>query len=231
MKKFSRNKYKNGTLQMLYNQLSLGFIPRWFITYHYYHPYERVRPLKETNRPCGYKDRYGYFTGGDMWKQVTSDKNIIRKRKSKDNVEKDSIEIQRVILQYLFDIKKPKKYWNYDLPPLFFFHEQGNKEKQNDNFTYHTHLIMPDIACANTQKDLKDIFSTSIRNRRKCFSKWKDIDVIDIQEKYPCNPEGSIDYVVKETNYHHSSFDPLSSLVIHPLTKQVIPYKKNMSKT
>ena len=76
------NKNKEETFKMLTHQLDNGFMPQWFITYHYYHPYERIRPLKETNKPLGYKDRYGYRTGGDMWKQVNSDARMIRKRKS-----------------------------------------------------------------------------------------------------------------------------------------------------
>ena len=68
MIKSSTNKYKEETVGMLYHQLECGFIPRWVVTYHYTHPYERVRAIKETNKPLGYKDRIGYKTGGDMWK-------------------------------------------------------------------------------------------------------------------------------------------------------------------
>ena len=68
---------------------------------------------------------------------------------------------------------------------------------------------------------MKDIFSTSIRKRRKCFSHWKDIDVTKIYE-----PKGAIDYVTKETNSMHTSFDFMASLIIHPETKEVIPARK-----
>ena len=226
MVKSSPNRYKNETLDMLVHQLGCGFSPRWFVTYHYYHPYERIRPLKETNNPYGYKDRYSFTTGGDLWKQVERDKNMIRKRKSLSSVTKDSIEIQKVILQYLFDIKNPSKYWKYDLPPLFFFHEKGSKKKRNDNFTYHTHLIMPDIKEEyNDRETLLDVFDTSIRKRRKCFSTWKGIDVVDMKEKD--NPIGALEYVQKETNYQHNSFDVMASLIIHPETKKVIPWTKS----
>ncbi len=222
MIKSSTNKYKEETVSMLYHQLECGFIPRWVVTYHYTHPYERVRAIKETNKPFGYKDRIGYKTGGDMWKQVERDRRMIRKRKSITSVSKDSIEIQKVILQYLYDIKHPNKYWKYKLPPLFFFHEKGKKETENDNFTYHTHLILPDVKEEyNEHATLKDIFSTSIRKRRKCFSHWKDIDVTKIYE-----PKGAIDYVTKETNSMHTSFDFMASLIIHPETKEVIPARK-----
>ena len=216
------NKNKEETFKMLTHQLDNGFMPQWFITYHYYHPYERIRPLKETNKPLGYKDRYGYRTGGDMWKQVNSDARMIRKRKSLTSLSKDSIEIQRVILQHLFDIKHPNKYWKYNLPPLFFFHEKGRKKIENDNFTYHTHLIMPNVNEEyNDAETLLEVFDTSIRKRRKCFSHWKKIDVREIFE-----PQGALDYVIKETNHTNSSFDFMASLIIHPETKQVIPYSK-----
>ena len=222
MIKSSTNKYKEETVGMLYHQLECGFIPRWVVTYHYTHPYERVRAIKETNKPLGHKDRIGYKTGGDMWKQVERDRRMIRKRKSITSVSKDSIEIQKVILQYLYDIKHPNKYWKYKLPPLFFFHEKGKKETENDNFTYHTHLTLPDVKEEyNEHATLKDIFSTSIRKRRKCFSHWKDIDVTKIYE-----PKGAIDYVTKETNSMHTSFDFMASLIIHPETKEVIPARK-----
>ena len=219
---YPTNKYKEETLGMLYHQLEYGFIPRWLITYHYFHPYERVMPMKETNRPLGYKDRINYITGGDLWKQVGRDKAMMRKRKSYTSLSKDSIEIQKVILQYLFDIKHPNKYWKYKLPPLFFFHEKGSKKKRNDNFTYHTHLILPELKDQyNNEETLKDIFSTSIRKRRKCFSMWKEIDVVDVYD-----PEGCVDYIVKETNHQHSAFDFMASLIIHPETKKVIPAMK-----
>ena len=223
MIKSSTNKYKEETVGMLLHQLESGFNPQWVITYHYTHPYERVRAIKETNKPYGYKDRINYLTGGDMWKQVERDASMMRKRKSYSSLIKDTIEIQKVILQYLYDIKHPNKYWKYKLPPLFFFHEKGRKETKNDNFTYHTHLILPGVKEEyNDKTTLKDIFSTSIRKRRKCFSQWKEIDVTEIYE-----PKGAIDYVIKETNRNHTSFDFMSSLIIHPETKEVIPAKKN----
>ena len=220
----SKNKSKGETIQMLVHQLDSGFIPRWFITYHYSHPYDFVRPVKETNRALGYGDRISYQVGGDIWKQVERDKKMIKKRKSYDGVEKDSIEIQKVILQQLFDIKYPNKYWKYELPALLFFHEKGKKKKVNDNFTYHTHLFMPDVVGSEDKDSITDIFETSIRKRRKCFSKWKKIDVQEIYE-----PKGALKYVQKETNDRYNSFDYLASLIIHPVTKQVIPYTKNKS--
>ena len=83
---------------------------------------------------------------------------------------------------------------------------------------------MPDVVGSEDKDSIKDIFESSIRKRKKCFSKWKDIDVQEIYE-----PEGALSYVQKETNDRYNSFDYLASLIIHPVTKQVIPYTKNKS--
>ena len=49
-------------------------------------------------------------------------------------------------------------------------------------------------------------------------------NVIDVREIF--GPQGALDYVTKETNHTNSSFDFMASLIIHPETKQVIPYSK-----
>ena len=60
---------------------------------------------------------------------------------------------------------------------------------------------------------LIDVFNTTIRNSRKCFSKWKDIDVQEVkgEDKYEV-----IGYLNKETNSSHLSFDPYNSILPVP---------------
>jgi len=90
---------------------------------------------------------------------------------------------------------------------MLFFHELGQVKYQ-----YHTHQILSDVPSEfNDQKTLHFFFNNDIRPKRKCFSKWKKIDVTKIYE-----PEGLIDYLVKETNIRHLSPDLENSLVIHP---------------
>ena len=63
----------------------------------------------------------------------------------------------------------------------------------------------------DNEVDLKDVFNTTIRKSRKCFSKWKNIDVKPVSNKYEI-----IGYLNKETNSNYISFDPHNSIPIVP---------------
>jgi len=63
----------------------------------------------------------------------------------------------------------------------------------------------------DNEVDLKDVFNTTIRKSRKCFSKWKNIDVTPVSNKYDI-----LGYLNKETNSKHISFDPHNSIPIVP---------------
>ena len=54
--------YYISVLLYLHNQINLGFEPAWLISYHYFHPVETAKPLKETDKPYGYGDRYSFKT-------------------------------------------------------------------------------------------------------------------------------------------------------------------------
>ena len=193
-----RNKEQIDTQSFLEKQLDLGFNPKWFITYHYKHPSENVRQLRETNNLYGYKDRIGFKTYGDMWNQVSSYNNMERKRNSYDCLIDDTLQIKNVILKYLFGIKRFNQTWKHNFPNLFFFHEKGKVQLQ-----YHTHLLMPYVSNElNSVDTLTDIFNTSIRTRRKCFSKWKSIHIREID----C-PSKALSYLNKETTRIHNSLD------------------------
>ncbi len=204
---------KPETEYYLLNQLQNGFNPKWFITYHYKHPSENVRALRETNKPYGYQDRIGFKTYGDMWYQVSSYNNMERKRNSFDSLVQDTKQVKNVILKTLFGIKRPQHKWKYKFPPIFFFHEKGKVKLQ-----YHTHLLLPEVQPElNDVDSIQDIFENSIRKSRKCFSRWKSIHVRPIDD-----PKKALSYVNKETSMQHNSFDYESSLLIHPKTKCVV---------
>jgi hypothetical protein len=63
----------------------------------------------------------------------------------------------------------------------------------------------------NNENELKDVFNTTIRKSRKCFSKWKDIDVKPVSDKY-----GIMGYLNKETNSKYLALDPYNSIPIIP---------------
>mgnify|MGYP001225925419 CR=1 FL=1 len=207
------NTEKPETEYYLLNQLQNGFKPKWFITYHYKHPSENVRALRETNKPYGYQDRIGFKTYGDMWYQVSSYNNMERKRNSFDSLVEDTKQVKNVILKTLFGIKRPQHKWKYEFPPIFFFHEKGRVKLQ-----YHTHLLLPDVQPElNDVDSIQDIFENTIRKSRKCFSRWKSIHVRPIDD-----PKKALSYVNKETSMQHNSFDYESSLLIHPENKCVV---------
>ena len=61
-----------------------------------------------------------------------------------------------------------------------------------------------------TEEELTDVFNTAIRERSKSISKWKKIDVEEIE---PDDKYSVIGYLNKETTSKHLSFDPMNSLV------------------
>ena len=69
------------TLKFLHDQVGKGFSPRWFITYHLFHPEELLKPIKETNRPLGHKDRYGFEK--NLWKYLPRYKYFDYRRSDK----------------------------------------------------------------------------------------------------------------------------------------------------
>jgi hypothetical protein len=204
-----KNKEQFETELFLDNQLKLGFKPKWFITYHYQHPSENVRAIRETNNPFGFQDRIGFRTYGDMWNQVSSYNNMERKRNSYDSLIEDTSQIKNCILKYLYGINRLNQEWKHEFPNLFFFHEKGKVKLQ-----YHTHLLIPEKNCKfNSGEDLYDAFNNSIRKRRKCFSKWKQIHIREID-----NPRLALSYVNKETTMEHNSLDYENSIFILPNT-------------
>ena len=200
-------RFKNEALTYLYQQLELGFKPQWVITYHYFTAQELLKLMLETNNEHGYRDRYGLRCNKNLWNQVARDKWIDRRRKELDWIVQDTGQIKNVELKELYGVKRLDSLDRYSVPPMLFFHELGQVKYQ-----YHTHQILSDVPSEfNDQKTLHFFFNNDIRPKRKCFSKWKKIDVTKIYE-----PEGLIDYLVKETNIRHLSPDLENSLVIHP---------------
>ena len=194
-------------LLYLHKQLNLGFEPAWLISYHYFHPTETARPLRETDKTLGFGDRYSFKTYCDIWKQVPFYRYLEWKRNSIDDVYKDTSQVRNSILKKLYNIKRLNRKDLYEFPNIFFFHEKGKVKLQ-----YHTHILIPqkNLIC-NNENELKDVFNTTIRKSRKCFSNWKDIDVKPVSDKY-----GVMGYLNKETNSKYLALDPHNSIPIIP---------------
>lgn len=192
-------------LKYLYNQIELGFEPAWLITYHYFHPVELSKPLKETNKPLGYGDRYSFKSHNDIFKSIPYYRYLERRRNNIEDIYQDTSQAKNCILKQLYGIKRLDRTDKYEFPNIFFFHEKGKLKLQ-----YHTHILLPKKNLIyNNEAELKEVFNTTIRKSRKCFSTWKDIDVAPVTNKY-----GILSYLNKETNSNHISLDPHNSVPI-----------------
>tara|TARA_Y100001937_G_C7113114_1_gene328772 strand:+ start:114 stop:962 length:849 start_codon:yes stop_codon:yes gene_type:complete len=189
-------------LVYLRNLLETNIVrPKWLISFHYSNDCDYIKPIKETDNLMGHKDRYGYKCFGDLWKQSYNNK----KRENIDSTYKDARQIKNIVLKYLYNIKRLNQTWKYNYPNILFFHEKGKVKLQ-----YHTHLVIPETTYTNSQEELIHTFNTAVRERSKCISKWKKIDVTEIE---PDDKYSVIGYLNKETTSNHLSFDPINSIV------------------
>jgi hypothetical protein len=203
--------YYINTLLYLHNQLELGFNPKWMVSFHYQHPVEHGKSIKETNKTLGFGDRYGFKTYRNLWNEVPMYNYWDKQRNTEERVIEDASQIKNAILKYLYGIKRLNRTDRNEYPNLFFFHEKGKTKLQ-----YHTHLLLPSKNLKiDEYSELEDVFNTTIRKSRKCFSKWKKIHIAPVQTKYDV-----IGYLNKETNSNHISFDPYNSNPIIPQNTQ-----------
>ena len=194
-------------LLYLQKQLLLGVEPKYMVSMHYQHPVEHTKPLKETDKPLGFGDRYGFKTIRDIWKEVPLYKYWEKKRNEEEQVIKDTKKVKCRILKKLYGIKRLNRPDKYYVPNLLFFHERGKTKLQ-----YHTHILLTGKnLLTNDTNELLDICHTSIRQETKCLSRWKHIDVKPVETPY--NVMG---YLNKETHSSHISFDFINSNPIVP---------------
>ena len=117
---------------------------------------------------------------------------------------KNTGKIRNLILKLIYGVKRLNRPDKYEIPNLYFFHEKGKVKLQ-----YHTHILLPD--CNYSIEELDDLFNTSIRERCKCLSRWKKIDITEVNTNEGFNVMG---YVNKETNSQHTAFDFNNSIPI-----------------
>ena len=87
----------------------------------------------------------------------------------------------------------------------FLVHTSSTKGKAK--LQYHTHILIPE--CKYPISEIEDVFNTSIRERCKCISRWKTIDITEVNSS-----RGVMGYVNKETSSQHTAFDFLNSIPI-----------------
>ena len=222
-----RNITQSDVRNFLRLQEELGYEAAWFITFHYFHPSELMSSIKERKGDIskGVIDQIGYRTpdGSSLWK--SSDSKIIRMRNDYDQVSIDCKRFINVLLKEVYGIPRPQKYRG-ELPPILAFHEYGVEQ-------YHSHLILPKPSHNHQYKSkrlheeaaLTKLLNTKVRKKCKSISKWKDIDVREVDNQY-----GILGYLNKQTEPKHTSFDPMSSTLTTPDAHNPIVkrYKKRM---
>ena len=222
-----RNITQSDVRNFLRLQEELGYEAAWFITFHYFHPSELMASIKERKGDIskGVIDQIGYRTpdGSSLWK--SSDSKIIRMRNDYDQVSIDCKRFINVLLKEVYGIPRPQKYRG-ELPPILAFHEYGIEQ-------YHSHLILPKPSHNHQYKSkrlheqaaLTKLLNTKVRKKCKSLSKWKDIDVREVDNQY-----GILGYLNKQTKPEHTSFDPMSSTISTPDAHNPIVkrYKRRM---
>ena len=194
-----------GILQYLHKELELGFQPRKMITFHLKHPSEKSKVIKETNNPYGFRDKIGYTSYGDLWKQVPEYNYYERRRNEEDYTTKDIGKVKNLILKYLYGIKRPNQYWKYDIPNMIFFLEKGKVKLQ-----YHIHLLVDDTnALSRNLLDQDEIMNTSVKARARCISKRNKVHVKEIDDTNKV-----VSYLSKEIKGDHYSLDFINSNLI-----------------
>ena len=223
-----RNINQRDVMNFIRLQEELGFVSAWFITFHYFHPSEDMYSFKERKGDIdtGIRDRVGYKTKNrsSLW-VPSGDNKIIRMRNDYDQVSKDCRHIINVLLKEIYGIPRPQTYQG-DLPSILAFHEYGIEQ-------YHTHLVVPKpnqdhkykSKRLNNAKNLYYLFNGKIRRKCKSLSKWKDIDVREVDNQY-----GLMGYLNKQTKPGQTSIDLMSSTVTPPDAHNPIVkrYKKKM---
>ena len=146
-------------------------------------------------------------------------------RNDPDQVSNDCKHFINVILKEVYGIPRPQKYRG-ELPPILAFHEMGKEQ-------YHTHLVLPkpDHKHQYKSKRLHDatglayLLNTKVKKKCKSLSKWKDIDIREVDNQY-----GLMGYLNKQTKPEHTSLDVMSSTIPTPDAHNPIVkrYKKRM---
>ena len=200
------------TLKWLHEQVGEGFYPRWFITYHLHHPQELVKPIKETNNPFGYKNRYGFDR--NLWNYLPRYNFMERERSNPDAVIRDTRKIRNLILRKCYGIKRLNQTWKYKVPQMIFAHELGKYKLR-----YHTHLLIPEMSKRlNSVNSVENLFSY-IRTKVHSISRWKKIEVVDLNEYCELNQRDDGDnakfmvgYLHKETRKNINPIDYKNSI-------------------
>ena len=187
-------------LQYLHHQVAVGFDPCYMLTLHYCHPSELLWQKRETKNPLGWKDRISFGSNKPLWDEVGYYNYWHKHRNDLLAVDEDSRHILNHILKTFYGVKRLDKDHGIN---ILMFHEKGKAKLQ-----YHLHILLPQVA-ESTSKSLTKLFNDEIRPKVKCLSRWKQIKVDAIYDKY-----NIMGYMNKEVNASHTSISSYSLPII-----------------
>ena len=203
-------------LKFLHQQLELGFQPKWMISYHLKHPSERFKNVPEMYQVKGQmpRTRWGrkiieegeYNPQSSLWNECAYYNYYDKRRNDDFYTEEDNRQIKNLMLKYLYGIQRLNQTWRSNFPKnMLFIMEKGKAKLQ-----YHLHVLLPKISKdLNTEEDIRKMLNSN-REKARCLSKWKRIDVKEID-----NPHKSVSYLNKETTGTHCSLDFKNSILLN----------------
>ena len=202
-------------LKFLYQQLELGFKAKWLISIHLKHPTEKFRNVPEIYQVKGEipKTRWGRKLISDgmenpqssLWDECAYYNYYDKRRNDDFYTEEDNRQIKNLMLKYLYGIRRLNQTWRSNFPKNMLF----IKEKGKVKLQYHIHLILPDVRdTLNTKFQILNVLNSN-RNKARCLSSFKSIDVKEIDE-----PKKTLSYLNKETNGTHCSLDFSNSILL-----------------
>ena len=203
--------YHISMLNFLNSQLDAGFKPKWMITTHLYHPREDYRNVPEMYSFKGGipKTRWGRKTPlpnkfnrqSSLWDETPKHNYYDKRRNDEFETCSNNEAVKVSILNHLFGIKRGNQTWK--IPPMLFFYEKGKV-----NLQYHIHILIPECKY-DSQEDIAYVLNSIVRDKVRCISNWKTIDVKPID-----NPKAAVSYLNKETDATHTSLDYQSSTLL-----------------
>lgn len=197
----NRQALKDAVIDVVDEQVQLGFSPCWVLAFHYGNPYERGWRVYETATRWGYK----IPTNRMLWDNVGYDKSLLARRNDPDLVSKDAEHVRNLLLQRGWGVSGKLENHEEGSIPLIFIHEKGKEQIQ-----YHTHLLLPALpAELNSIKGIQRLWKQEIIPRAQSLSRTNSLHaqrVYDIQ--------GLMRYLTKEVGSDDVCIDFRASRLI-----------------
>jgi hypothetical protein len=199
----NRQALKDAVIDVVDEQVQLGFSPHWVLAFHYGNPYERGWRVYESATRWGYK----IPTNRMLWDNVGYDKSLLARRNDTHLISKDAQHVRNLLLQRGWGVSGDLRKHDECSIPMLFVHERGKEKIQ-----CHTHLILPALpAEINNPQGVQELWKHQILPRAKSLSRTNSLSaerVFDIH--------GLMRYLTKEVHPDDLCVDYHASCLITP---------------